>query len=150
MNLKEAFRYLNHIDRLTQEVRNYLTTRENCTLVTQVHRKSKVNADAQDEVLTTEQIRDNWNTHKDIMQVADFYIDLIREKHELSVLVAKVKAEQTFCVDAEVLTNKLRQETLAVLLNMTRNNRATRRITRGSAYKFNAEGNQVSYYYDIE
>ena len=150
MNLKEAFRYLNHLDRLAQEAKMYLLSRENCTLVTQTHRKSKVNAEAQDEILTTEQIRDNWNMHKDVMQVADFYIDLIREKQELSLLVARIKAEHEFRMDAELSANKLRQEVAAALQQVTRSNRPTRRITRGSAYKFNAEGNQVSYYYDIE
>ena len=150
MNMKEAFRYLNHLDRLAQDTKVYLLNKENCTLVTQTHRKSKVNTEAQDEVLTTEEIRDNWNMHKDIMQVADFFIDLIREKQELSLLVARIKAEQEFRMDAELSANKLRQEVAGTLQMVTRCNRPTRRITRGSAYKFNAEGNQVSYYYDIE
>lgn len=150
MNLKEAFRYLNHLDRLAQETKAYLLSRENCTLVSQIHRKSKANAEVQDEVLTTEQIRDNWNMHKDVMQVANFYIDLIREKQELSLLVAGIKAKYEFRMDAELSANKLRQEVAATLVQVTRSNRPTRRITRGNAYKFNAEGNQVSYYYDIE
>jgi len=150
MNMKEAFRYLNHLDRLAQEAKAYLLFRENCTLVTQTHRKSKANSEVQDEVLTTEQIRDNWNMHKDVMQVADFYIDLIREKQGLSLLIARIKAEHEFRMDAELAANKLRQEVAATLQLVARNNRPTRRITRGSAYKFNAEGNQVTYYYDIE
>ena len=150
MNLKEAFRYLNHLDQLAQEAKIYLLCKENCTLLTQTHRKSKVNPDVQDEVLTTEQIRDNWNMHKDVMQVVDFYIDLIREKHELSLLIAKIKSENEFRMDAELSANKLRQEVSKVLQNVTIINRASRRITHGSAYKFNTDGNQVSYYYDIE
>lgn len=150
MNMKEAFRYLNCLDRLAQEAKMYLLASENCTLVTQTHRKSKANAEAEDEVLTTEQVRDDWNMHKDVMQVADFFIDLVREKQELSLLIARIKAEQKFRMDAELSANKLRQEAAATLQQVVRGNRPTRRTTRGSAYKFNAEGNQVTYYYDIE
>ena len=150
MNLKEAFRYQNHLDILAGEAKLYLASSDNCTLLTQTHHKSKVYPEAEDEVRATDQIRDNWSTHKDVMQVAKFYVDLIREKHTLSLLIAKVKASHTFMMDAELSTNKLRQEVALVLNSVTRKNRATRRTTRGSAYKFNAEGNQVPYYYDID
>lgn len=150
MNLKEAFRYQNYLDRLAADAKSYLLNRENCTLVTQTHRKSKANPDSQDETLSTEQIRDNWNMHKDVMQVADFYMDLIREKHDLGLLIARIKAAHEFRMDAELSANKLRQEAATVLQTVTRGNKPSRRITRGSAYKFNAEGNQITYYYDIE
>lgn len=150
MNMKEAFRYLNHLDRLATEARNCLSIRENNTLVTQTHLKSRVNPEAKDEVLTTEQIRDDWSLHKDVMQVAAFYADLLREKLELSLLVARIKAEQTFRMDAELSANKMRQD-LACTLNLVgRDSKPSRRVVKGTAYKFNAEGNQVSYVYDIE
>lgn len=150
MNLKEAFHYQNYLDILANEAKLYLSSFENCTLLTQTHHKSKANPEAQDEVRTTEQIRENWNTHKDVDRVVDFYMDIIKEKHTLAILIARVKAEASFMMDAELSINKMRQEAFLALNALARRSRATHRTTKGSGYKFNAEGNQITYYYDVE
>lgn len=150
MKLKEAFRYMNYLDSLNRESRRYLTSRENSTIITETHYKSKANPEAADEVLTNKQLRENWNQHKDIMLMVAFCLDLLREKRELSVAVAKVKAEQEFRLDTELAINKARQELLSELKMTVRSSASGKRIRSDKAYKFNAEGNQVPYYYQVE
>lgn len=50
MNLKEAFCYMNFLDDLLSEAINYLSQDSFVTNTKEIHLKSKVNPDAEDEV----------------------------------------------------------------------------------------------------
>ena len=74
---------------------------------------------------------------------------LIEERDKLTAAISQAKASIGFDLDAAVETNKFRQ-TVARNANMMLRYKATKRTERGTDYKFNAEGNQTPYYYDIE
>ena len=50
MNLKEAFRYMNFLDDLLNEAIEFLSEESFVTNTKEIHLKSKVNPDAEDEV----------------------------------------------------------------------------------------------------
>ena len=54
MNLKEAFRYQNFLDRLLIENNGVLGSQANLLEVTRLHRRNKSNASAEDETETVE------------------------------------------------------------------------------------------------
>lgn len=74
---------------------------------------------------------------------------LITEREKLTKAISKAKVAVGFDIDAAVETNKFRQQANQAVKRML-SNRAIKRTERGQDYKFNAEGNQMPYYYEIE
>ena len=74
---------------------------------------------------------------------------LVDEREKLSTAIGKAKASVRFDIDAAVETNKFRQIVVLRAKSMLRNS-ASKRIEQGRDYKFNVEGNQTQYFYDIE
>lgn len=81
--------------------------------------------------------------------VLRFMLYIIEEREKLTFAISQAKASIGFDLDAAVETNKLRQ-TVSRNINMMLRYKGTKRTERGTDYKFNAEGNQTPYYYDIE
>lgn len=146
MNFKDAFRYQNFLGELFVNVHNYITTRSNLVNVTEHHLKNKHNADASDEVI------DATSTSKvgvDIDKMVDLLIAVLDEKEKVGIAIAQAKAKHLFEIDAEAAHNKLRQRAVAALQFMSAIKSSKDKL-RGTDYKFNGEGNQVSYSYNIE
>lgn len=146
MNLKEAFRYQNYLEKMFQNAGIFLHSKANITKVQQEHMRSKANPDASDETIdaSVERVVD---CSPDM--VVNYLLAVLREKHDLSIAVNNAKRSIDFDMDAEVTVNKFRQSAKATLDDMCRV-KPSERITKGSDFKFNAEGNQVSYYYDVK
>ena len=144
MNLKEAFRYQNLLTELSARARDYLSFRNNVTKDTQLHKRSEVNPEVAD--LTKE---DDYVRLYDTNKVIQFMIDLIEEKERLTVAINEAKANCEMDIDGLVDGNKLRQSAIS-RLEFLKSIRTEPTTQVGRAYKFNAEGNQVSYCYDIE
>ena len=74
---------------------------------------------------------------------------LMEEKELLSNAINKAKLSSSINIDAEVANNKLRHR-IAYILSILGQKRSSERVSRGYGFKFNAEGNQTQYAYDIK
>ena len=144
MNLKESFRYQNFLGSLLSSAASSLTDVQHCLTTTKTHLRNKANEDAAD---VTEQV-DIGEFHKND-DVLCFMLYLIDEREKLTTAIGRAKASIGFDLDAAVETNKFRQ-TVARNINMMLRYKVGKRMERGTDYKFNAEGNQAPYFYDIK
>lgn len=144
MNLKEAFHYQNFLNSLMNLAT--LSIKSGGALkVTKKHLRSKANPEARDveeEVEPTDYIP--------VEAYVKFMDSLIEAKAALTEAISDAKSGLDFDIDAAVETNKIRQSAHNSLKRILNINKAYTRTERDSDYKFNAEGNQVSYVYDVE
>lgn len=145
MNLKEAFRYQNFLDGLMSSAVISIQQREHCLNVKKTHHCSKVNAEAEDYVEDVE-VGEEFIPNDDVIRFVEY---LIEEKEKLSVEINNAKASISFDIDAATATNKYRQMVHNAIKGMLRHKPNTR-IEAGCGYKFNVDGNQTSYRYDVE
>ena len=146
MILKEAYRYQNYLTRLIEETSSYLRQTKNVAVIKSEHLRSKSQSGAEDQTTDNLSERDLTVPVGDIVR---FGFEVIEEKEAISEAIDKAKAE--FCpdVDRGLAINRVRQGFLTTLCRMAAIKKRER-ITFGSAYCFNAEGNQVPYRYDIK
>ena len=144
MNLKESFRYQNFLENMLAYAGNSLTDREHSLTITKNHLRKKANAEAED-MMETVDVGEFFK--KD--DVLKFMTMLVEERSKLTNAIGKAKASIGFDLDAAIETNKFRQTVANRVKTMLRFT-ASKRTERGTDYKFNVEGNQTQYYYDIE
>lgn len=144
MNLKESFRYQNYLDRLMTEASASLIARDHCIKVVKNHLKSKTNPEATDkeEVVAREEFFNN-------DYVMSFMVWLIEERKKLTEAINCAKDTLDFDPDAAVESNKFRQSASGAIKAMLRHT-PTSRTASERDYKFNVEGNQMPYVYDVE
>ncbi len=145
MNLKEAFRYQNFLDRIFGAACISIEKRDHCLIQTRNHLYNKVNPDMEnvkEEVKTEE----DFFANDDVIQAMLF---LIEEKEKLSIAINKAKRSIDMDIDAAVAVNKYRQLLNKSVAFMMRLNPCTRTET-GIAQKFNSTGDPVDYKYDVE
>ena len=144
MNLKEAFRFQNKLQSLMDDAKNILDDRRNITQTKNTYLRSKVVADAEDEI-TIDDIPNPEYTEK-ITDVATFLLYLLAEKEKLSKAVIETKKSLPIDMDSEVSLNSHRQA-MASLFRRMADTRSSENIiyNGGVGYRFNAEGNQISY-----
>lgn len=147
MNLKEAFRYQNFLDRLFLQACSAMVDSNNLLEVTKAHRRSKVITGIEDEVETVE---------VDELIQPEIFIDLalkiISEREKLTKAISAAKQSLSgglADMDAAIEANKYRQS-VADRIRMVLRSKAGKKLERGTGYTFNGEGNQVPYYYDVE
>lgn len=148
MNLKEAFRYQNKIQRLMDEAQGILNRDRNVTKVENTVLRHKVNPEAEDE--TTLEIPDTEYADQ-ITGVAAFLMYLLNERERLSHAIRAAKQSMDMDFDGEVSLNAKRQEIASIFRHMGEI-RCSENLYPGAGvgYKFNAEGNQVSYRCDLK
>lgn len=144
MNLKESFRYQNFLDKMMRMACYSIQNNDHAFKITKVHNKSKANPDATDlsEVVEV----DDFYPNDDVIRFMGW---LIEEREKLTKAISAAKVAVEFDIDAAVETNKFRQQANQAIKCMLAH-RAIKRTERGQDYKFNAEGNQMPYYYEIE
>lgn len=148
MVLKEAFRTQNYLENLINRGLMFLSSPCNVTATKQEHMRKKVNADATDEVVEVPKSTTFENDKITPNVVVDFVMDVIAEKEKLTSAIAVAKAGSEIDIDSSIALNKTRQ-VVANTLNSMANIKASERVTTGRDYKFNADGDQVSYVYSI-
>ena len=146
MNLKESYRYANYLDGLLNTAYSYLRNKGFVTTTKQNHLRSKANSEAQDEVIDVQKPYDVEFTPNDVI---DFVVKVLAEKENLSTAIALAKANTEINIDNAIATNKKKQGFVSVL-NGIADIKPTESITTGNDYKFNNEGNQVKYFYNIK
>ena len=145
MNLKESFRYQKFLDRLMQNAAYSVQNRVHAYRVTKTHLRSRTNPEAQDKMETIEAAEPFFPND----QVIAFMQRLIEEKRKLSEAIGKAKAGAEFDIDAAVETNKFNRMAAESVKTMLRNV-AYKAISKENDYKFDVNGAQVTYYYDVE
>ncbi len=148
MNLKEAFRFQNKLQSLIMETQCILEDDRNTTeTVTTVFHK-KVMADADNETMV--EIAPSEYADR-INRMVSFLLYLLDEHEKLAVGIRTAKAKLPMDMDSEVSLNGKRQ-TIAGILRHMADIRSSEKLLPGGGvgYRFNAEGNQVSYRCDAK
>ena len=144
MNLKESFRYQNYLDRLMTEASSSLIMRDHCIETVKKHLKSEANPDAADkeEIVAREEFFKNDH-------VMALMLWLVDERQKLTEAINCAKDTLDFDLDAAIESNKFRQTVSSAIKTMLRHTPTTRTATERD-YKFNVEGNQTPYVYNVE
>lgn len=145
MNLKEAFRYQNFLDELLGTAYSYLNNKNFVVSTVETHLKSQVNPDAKDEVIKVQKPYDVEFTPNDLI---DFVVKVVNEKEKISNIISDAKMRTEIDIDVAIALNKKKQGLARVLQSLS-NIKSGEKIKNASDYKFNTDGNQVSYYYKI-
>ena len=146
MNLKESYRYANYLDGLLSTAYTYLRNKGFVTTTVEEHLRSKSNPDVEDETIEVQKPFDVEFTPNDVI---DFVVKVIEEKEKLSESIAKAKNTTDINIDNAIAMNKKKQGFVSVL-NGIADIKPIETITTGNDYKFNNEGNQVKYFYNIK
>lgn len=125
---------------------NYLSCESYITTTIQSHNRTKVNPDAQDEKIT---IQKPYNVIFEPNDLIDFVVKVIEEKEKLSNAIAESKRTLEFDIDAAMSINKMKQEFIQTLRRMAVI-KSTELEKEGTSYKFNNDGDQVSYRYPVK
>lgn len=148
MNLKDAFRAQNKLQALMDEAGEILQDQGNTLKVTTTHLRSKIMPEAQDAV-TEEAAPSEYAEH--INQVAVFLMAMLVEREKLSAAICAAKSKLPLDMDSETGLNRVRQNLADIFRRMAvlRNSEVVL-SNGGSGYRFNGEGNQVSYRCDAK
>ena len=146
MILKEAFRYQNYLTSLFVQATGYLSREDFITTTTQKHIRTKVNPDAQDEDIIVPKM---FNVDYKPNDLINFVVKLIDEKQKLSNAIAEAKKSLDIDVDAAMSMNKTKQDFISVLRKMVVI-KPSESDKEGTSYKFNNDGDQVSYRYPVK
>lgn len=148
MNMKEAFRYQNKLQKLMDEAEDILLRDRNVTKVESTVLRHKVNPEAEDET-TVEPPDSEYADH--ITEVAVFLMFLLTEREKLSQAIRTAKQGMALDFDSQVSLNTKRQEIAGIFRRMGEI-RCSEQLFPGAGigYKFNVEGNQVRYHCDLK
>ena len=148
MNLKEAFRFQNRLEALTDEAMDILSDEENIIKVRYTYMKKKVYDEAEDEEKTD---LPQTEYYDEITNVARFAKYLLKEKEKLALAIARTKKGLVIDIDSQVGLNVKRQQLARVLQKMNGIRSGERLLSNyGKAYRFNSDGNQVTYLVDVK
>ena len=147
MNLKEAFRYQNKLQSFINEAQLILNREDNITKVEQTYLRRKVMPEAQDETIVDESASEFSDRITDLVR---FMLWLLEQKQQLFAAIRTAKVALPVDMDSEVSLNSTRQS-LACTLKRMADLRSSEQVfsNGGLGYRFNADGNQVSYKCDV-
>lgn len=148
MNLKEAFRYQNKLQALMTEAEGILMSDRNITKTQTTVFHKKVMPELENE--TTEEVAPSEYADR-INGVMAFLLYLLDEHEKLAKGIHDAKAALPIDMDNEVSLNGKRQRIASTLRRMV-DLRGSEVLLPGggTGYRFNAEGNQVSYRCDAK
>ena len=148
MNLKEAFRFQNKLQSMMADAQSILGNNGNITKVQNTYLRHKVMAEAEDET-----IMDVAQTEyaEQITDIARFMLYLLDEKSRLFAAIRKAKDALDMDMDSEVSLNAARQSVARTFKRMNDLRSSEQLLSGGgTGYRFNAEGNQISYCCDVK
>ena len=148
MNLKEAFQTQNKINELLSYITRYLSNNDNVMTISEKHLRSKALKGQKDETVDVSERSEEGFAVEALLKV---WQELMEEKEKLSCAIGKAKAGMDFYLDAAVDANKSRRFMLQALQGLA-NLKSSHELQKGEGqgYVFNNDGNQTSYYYDID
>lgn len=148
MNLKEAFRYQNKLQALMEECRYILENDRNTTKTECTYLRKKVMEGAENETIVEAAPSEYADR---INEVIGLMMRLLSEREKLFEVIHDAKAKLSVDFDAEASLNNTRHNMSSVLRHMA-DIRSSEVVTQngGYGYRFNTDGNQVSYKCDIK
>ena len=148
MNLKEAFRFQNKLQALMNEAQSILLQDRNITKTQTTVFHKKIMPELENEV-TVDIAPSEYYVR--INEVVSFMLHLLDEHEKLAKGIHDAKAALPIDMDNEVSLNGKRQNIASVLRRMV-DLRSSEQLMPGGGigYRFNAEGNQVSYRCDAK
>ena len=148
MNLKEAFRFQNKLQALMHEAQSILDDGRNICKTETTYLRKKVMAEAENE--TTVDVAPSEYADR-IDKVVEFMLHLLTEQENLAKSIHDAKANLEIDTDAEVSLNGRRQRIAATLRRMADIRSSEQTLANGGVgYRFNTDGNQVSYRCDVK
>ena len=130
------------------EGQSILSREKNVTKVETTYFRKKVMQEAEDETVV-EVPETEYADH--ITEMVGFMMYLLEQREKLSKAIRKAKSDLDIDMDSEVSLNIKRQE-LSRLISRMCDIRGSEVVipNGGTGYRFNAEGNQVSYRCDVK
>lgn len=146
ITLKKSFELQNYLKSLFDEALSILGYSDNVTVSTQEHMRKKVYSEAEDETITKPK---RMECDFSINDLIDFVCTVQAEMENLTTAINEAKHQDKKDFDGMITINNRKRELLQRLLNMA-NIKPKENILSGRSVKFNEEGNQVTYCYDIK
>lgn len=147
MNLKEAFRFQNKLGAMMDEAQSILGRDANITKVENTYLRKKVFDGAENETVVDTPPTEFADK---ITEMIGFLMHLMDQREKLSKAIHAAKNALPIDMDSEVGLNAKRQEVARVLKRMADVRNSEVVINGGgNGYRFNQEGNQVSYRCDV-
>lgn len=148
MNMKDAFRYSNKLQKLMEEAHDILSRERNVIRVEKTTLQSKVVSGAED--IATYEVPDTEYAEQ-ITEIAGLLMFLLGEREKLSGAIRAAKQSMAIDFDGEISLNAQRQGIANTFrkMNEIRNSEVTL-AGGGTGYKFNADGNQISFRCDLK
>ena len=148
MNLKEAFRFQNKLQSVMDEAQRIPARDANVMKVVNTYLRHKVMPEAEDETVL---IVPDTEYYQQITKIAQFLLFLLDEKGKLLASIRKAKNALDVDMDNEVSLNVSRQNIARIFKGMNNLRSSEQTIANGgTGYRFNAEGNQISYCCDVK
>lgn len=148
MNLKEAFRFQNKLKELLSDATDILENDRNVVCVETTKLRSKVCEGAENETSIN---KPNTEFADHITDIARFAMYIIAQREELSRAIREAKSRLDIDIDGEACINSSRQSLAQVFRNMAGLTNSSEILSgMATGYRFNQEGNQVSYRCDLK
>ncbi len=148
MNLKEAFRYQNKLQLLLEETQRILDCEKNVMKVENTYLRRKVMQEAENETVADMPSTEYAGR---ITELAGFMMFVLGEKEKLYRAIRDAKSALKLDIDSETSLNAARQSSARVLMHMADLRSSELTIANGGyGYRFNSDGNQVSYKCDVK
>lgn len=144
MILKEAYRYQKCLSTMIGQAEALLLNNSFVTSTTQRHNRKKANSDADDETIEVDKPITNFNA----IDVINFIADAIKEKQKISDAIVAAKRNTEIDIDSSISLNKIKQEYIGYLRRLDAMDSSERK-TYGTDYKFDVDGKQTSYRYEV-
>lgn len=144
MILKDAYRYQKCLSTMIGQAEALLLNNSFVTSTTQKHNRKKVNSEADDETVEVDKPITDFNA----MDVINFIADAIKEKQKISDAIVVAKRNTEIDIDSSISLNKIKQEYICYLRRLAAMDSSERK-TYGTDYKFDVDGKQTSYRYEV-
>ena len=145
MNLKESYRYANYLDGILSTAYTYLLNKGFVTTTVEEHLRKQSNPDVENETIEVQKPFDVEFKPNDVI---DFVVKVIEEKEKLSESIAKAKNTTDVNIDNAIAMNKKKQGFVSVL-NGIADIKPSETKTTSKGYKFDINGEQKPYVYDV-
>jgi hypothetical protein len=144
MILKDAYRYQKCLSTMIGQAEALLLNNSFVTSTTQEHNRKKANSNADDETVKVDKPITDFNA----MDVINFIADAIKEKQKISDAIVTAKRNTEIDIDSSISLNKIKQEYIGYLRRLAAMDSSERK-TYGTDYKFDVDGKQTSYRYEV-
>lgn len=146
ITLKKSFELQNCMKNLFMSALTALSYQDNVTVTKQEHMRKKSYENGEDEIVEKPKRPDFTFS---VMELIDFACDIQNEMDKLTIAINKAKHSGANDFDGMIAVNN-RKRSLMNRLAIMATIKPLEVIKAGTGWKFNGEGNQVPYSYDIK